>query len=319
MKVCYLIQTHKNPDQIYRLVRTIGQLSPDSQIIISHDVSGCKIGVPALEKIFGTKVLLTEIKRGGFSLVQGYLDAIEWLLNSGIEFDWLIDLTGQDYPTQPLAKIEKFFAETSYDGFLEYFPVFSPESHWKTREGYTRYFYKYRQIIGNLPEWQKPILNSVKIINYLQPFFRINFSYGLMLGVPTKPPFTQNFACYGGSLYCSLSRKCVRYLYDFYQSQPEIVNYYRTVSNPDESFIQTVLVNSGLFKLSADNKRYFDFSRTQNGHPRILTIDDYPSLVRDSIHFARKFDLTKDSKILDMLDRRITRGDREIFSQSATI
>jgi hypothetical protein len=310
MKVCYLLQTHKNPDQIYRLIRIIKKSSSDSQVIVSHDFTNCNLDVAALQDLSGVQLIPGKGGRGDFSIVQGYLDAVDWLLSRNIEFDWLINLTGQDYPTQPLSQIEKFLAETHYDGFLEYFEVFSKQSHWSNREGYSRYFYRYKKLWIELNEWQKKLLTPLKIINYIQPFFRINISYGL-LGVRASAPFNDKFICYGGSYFCTLSIKCIQYIYEFSQSNPELVDYYRGVCVSDESFIQTVLINSRLFNLCNDCKRYFDFSGTRNGRPRLLTTNDYSSLVESHIHFARKFDVEQDSKILDSLDTRILQSPQE--------
>lgn len=306
MKVCYLIQTHKNPEQIYRLIHIVKRLSPCSQIIVSHDFKHCNFDLTPLKNLSGVEVLHAQGGRGDFSTVQGYLDAVDWLFRQNIDFDWLINLTGQDYPTQPLSQIENFLAQTTYDGFIEYFEVFSKQSHWGIREGYSRYLYRYQQLVNHLSEWQKELLNPLKLINYIQPFFRINFSYGMTLGVMTEALFNENFICYGGSFFCTLSRKCIQYLHEFSKSNPDVVYYYRGVCQSDESFIQTVLINSQLFNLCNDCKRYFDFSRTRNGHPRILTTNDYSSLVQNHIHFARKFDVEQDSNILDILDTRIT-------------
>jgi hypothetical protein len=305
MKVCYLIQTHKNPEQIYRLVRLIKTLSPDSQVIVSHDLTNCNLELAAFHDLSRVQVFQGKAARGSFALVQKYLDAVDWLLSHNIDFDWLINLTGQDYPTQHLSKIENFLAQTSYDGFIEYFQVCSKQSQWSIREGYSRYFYSYQQFIKDLPEWLQKVSTPLKVINYIQSFFRINFSYGLSLGVRASAPFNEDLICYGGSFFCTLSRKCIQYLNEFSRTHPDVVDYYRHVGVPEESFIQTVLLSSGLFNLCNDCKRYFDFSRSRNGHPRILTIDDYPSLLQDNIHFARKFDFTQDSKILDLLDARI--------------
>jgi hypothetical protein len=306
MGVCYLIQSHKNPEQIYRLVDTIKKSSPDSFVILSHDFSASNLNITKLNHLSGVQVLSGQGGRGDFSIVQGYLDAVDWLQSHNIDFDWLTNLSGQDYPTQPLSKIEKFLAETSYDGFLEYFKVFSQESHWSMREGYTRYFYKYRKnkFISDLPNWLKELITPVKIVNYVQPFFRINLAYD-MVGVKNLTPFHEKFICYGGSFFCTLSRKCVKYIHQFYQDYPEIVDYYKSVSVSDESFIQTVLMNSKLFNLCNNNNFYFDFSRTRNGRPAILTTADYPSLAQSNTHFARKFDVNEDSNILDILDSRI--------------
>jgi hypothetical protein len=94
-------------------------------------------------------------------------------------------------------------------------------------------------------------------------------------------------------------------LHQFYQSYPEIVEYYKGVCVPDESFLQTILVNSGLFNLCNDNKRYYDFSQTRNGRPATLTTNDYNAIMQCEAHFGRKFDICKDSKILDLLDQEI--------------
>ncbi|GAB1542692.1 beta-1,6-N-acetylglucosaminyltransferase [Scytonema sp. NUACC21] len=318
MRVCYLIQSHKNPEQIYRLINTIKKSSPDSLVLVSHDFSCSDLDVAKLNHLLEVQVISGLGGRGDFSIVQGYLDAVNWLLSQNISFDWLTNISGQDYPTKPLSQVKTFLAGTQYDGFLEYFKVFSKESHWSLREGYNRYFYKYQKIksLSELPEWAKGLVTPVKIINYVQPFFRLNPAYG-MVGVRSSVPFDENFICYGGSFFCTLSGKCVKYLYEFYQSHPEIIDYYRGVGVSDESFIQTVLVNSGLFNLCNDNKFYFDFSRTRNGRPRLLTTDDYLPIVQSNAHFARKFDANEDSKILDLLDEIVlekSKGYRTVSS-----
>lgn len=305
MSVCYLLQTHKHPDQIDRLVRRIKSLSPTAQVLISHDFTHCDLPRSGFRDLSDVDILPSRGGRGDFSLVQSYLDAIRWLLDSGSDFSWLINLSGQDYPIQPLSEAEHFLSQTHYDGFAEYFEVFSNQSPWKQHEGYSRYYYKYQTLMSHLPEWQKDLLKPVKVLNYMQPFFRVNFSYGITLGTKISPPFREDFVCYGGSFLCTLSRKCVEYLDQYANARPDLVAYYRGVANPDESFIQTVLINSGLFKLCNDCKRYFDFSRTRNGHPRILLSEDLPALLKSQAHFARKFDARVDSQILDLIDQTI--------------
>ncbi|MBW4641439.1 MAG: beta-1,6-N-acetylglucosaminyltransferase [Goleter apudmare HA4340-LM2] len=305
MKICYLIQSHKNPEQIYRLIKAIQQSSTNAQIILNHDVSSCNLDITELQKS-GIQVLSGKGGRGDFVILQSYLNAIKWLIDNQINYDWLIYLSGQDYPIQPISEIEKFLAKTSYDGFLEYFDVFSPSSHWSIQEGKSRYLFKYKKInaLNKLSEDGKKLLTPIKVVNYLQPLIRINLAYD-MLGVKTPSIFNEQFICYGGSFFTTLSRRCVEYFYHFCQTQPEVVEYYKNVCVADESFIQTILINSKLFNLSDDNKRYFDFSKTSNGRPKILTVNDYDAIAQSQAHFARKFDICKDSEILDILDQKI--------------
>ncbi|MEO1186600.1 MAG: hypothetical protein AAFX46_18790, partial [Cyanobacteria bacterium J06636_27] len=80
---------------------------------------------------------------------------------------------------------------------------------------------------------------------------------------------------------------------------------YKKTFIPEESFIQTVLVNSKQFNLYNSNFRYTDFTASRHGHPRILTTKDFSPLTQANVHFARKFDMNVDSTVLDKLDRRI--------------
>ncbi|MBV6624290.1 MAG: N-acetylglucosaminyltransferase [Rivularia sp. (in: Bacteria)] len=306
MKICYLIQTHQNARQIHRLINRIQQSNFRSKIIISHDFTNCDLDEVYLQEQ-GIEVLKTQAgKRGDFFVIQSYLNGIKWLIDNRIEYDWLIYLSGQDYPIKPISQIEDFLSKTSYDAFLEYFKVFSPESHWSMREGKSRYLFKYTNInfFKKMPNWLHKLIEPIKIINYLQPLFRIKLAYE-MFGIRRKSLFNEEFICYGGSSFTTLTKGCVDYLYSFSQNHPEFIEYYRGVCNSDESFIQTILVNSQKFNLCNDNKRYFDFSETKNGRPKILTANDYEAIVQNGAHFARKFDISKDSEILDVLDRKI--------------
>lgn len=306
MKICYLIQSHINPKQIYRLIDIIKKSGSEAKVIVSHNFSGCELDVTNLHN-YGVQVLRGKGGRGDFVVLQSYLDAIKWLIDNQINYDWLIYLSGQDYPIKPISNIENFLAKTNYDGFIEYFNIFSPESHWSIKEAKSRYLFRYNKIhsLTKLPNWVKELLTPIKIINYLQPFIRINLAYD-MLGVRALSSLLiKDFVFYGGSLFTTLSRKCVEYLHQFCQSHPEVVEYYKKVCVPDESFLQTILVNSGLFNLCNDNKRYYDFSQTRNGRPAILTTNDYNAIMQSDAHFARKFDICKDSRILDLLDKEI--------------
>ncbi len=306
MKIAYLIQSHTNPEQIYRLVEIIQKSSHDAKILVSHDFSSCNLDVLFLQKS-GVQILPCKGRRSDFVLIQGYLNAIKWLKNHQINYDWLIYLSGQDYPIQPISEIEDFLEKTSYDGFLESFNVFSESSHWTMHEGKSRYLFKYQKnnTLSKLPLEVKKILAPIKIVNYLQPLIRINLAYD-MLGIRGTSIFNNQFICYGGSFFTTLSRKCVEYLYQFCQEHPQVVEFYTQVCSPEESFIQTILINSRLFNLSDDSKRYFDFSQTSgDGRPKILTINDYDAIAKSQAHFARKFNIYKDRKILDALDKKV--------------
>lgn len=132
IKVCYFIQAHNYPEQVYRLVRTIKKSSPNSLIVIGYDFANSSINMNTLKDLSDVFLLKSNfiIKRGEFSILQPYLNVIDWLLKENLEFDWLVYLSGQDYPIQSVNEIEKKLLEAKYDGFIEYVDFLSPQNDW---------------------------------------------------------------------------------------------------------------------------------------------------------------------------------------------
>jgi hypothetical protein len=148
MKVCYFIQAHNYPEQVHRLVRTIKKSSPNSLIVIGYDFTNSSINMNALKDLSDVFLLKSNfiIKRGEFSMLQPYLNVIDWLFKENLEFDWLVYLSGQDYPIQSVNEIEKKLLETKYDGFIQYCDLLSPENDWNWKD---RYFYQYYTFPNN--------------------------------------------------------------------------------------------------------------------------------------------------------------------------
>ena len=305
MRVCYLIQSHKNPEQIYRLVRAIKHMSPNSFILLSHDRNSSSIETKLFEDIPEVKVILCDGSRAAFRFFKAYFEAVEWLFNNGVEFDWLINLSGQDYPIKLLSKAEDLLSKAEYDGFMEYFMVFSKQSIWGIREGKTRYCFRYWRLADRLPEVLQKRLRFLKLINYIQPLFRVNFSYGFTFGIRRKTPFNTSYVCYGGSTFCTLKKECIKYLYSAWKENWGIIDFLKHTGVPTEVLFQTILVNSQRFKLHNESKHYFDFSQSRDGHPRTMTVEDFTKLMESSAFFARKFDMSVDSEILDLLDIKL--------------
>jgi hypothetical protein len=138
----------------------------------------------------------------------------------------------------------------------------------------------------------------------VQPLVRVHVSYGLTVGIRRRSPFGPDFTLYGGSAYHSLSWPCVAYLREFCAAHPEILRYYARTLSPVESVVQTILVNSGRFRLADDCRRYFDFRGSTFNHPRFLGVGDLPRALASGADFARKID---DPAVLDALDALVHR------------
>jgi hypothetical protein len=304
MRFCYHIQSHRSPEQLTRLVRAVKRHSPNSVVHVSHDVRGARLDVAELESLPDVVVQYHEGGYGDFSHVDRYMAAVDWLTAEGVQVDWLVNITGQDYPLMPLRKAEDELVESGADGFMEYWDAFGPDSHWPRRRVRSRYYFHHRRLMP-LTARQKRVLRPLQAVNRIQPLLRVHVSYGLAVGHRVRSPFGPDLRLHGGSAFASLSWPVVAYLREYFDRRPDVVAYFRRCLSPVEAVFQTIVCSSGQFNLVPDCKRYFDFRDSEFNHPKSLTADDLPRALASGAHFARKFDYERDPTLMDTLDAHI--------------
>lgn len=312
-RVVYLVCSHSNPDQVLRLV-TLLRKGTTSRVVIHHDEAVSHLDPGSLAGLDGVHLLdPMPIGWGTFSYVEMVLRCMRWAL-ANLEFDWLVLLSGQDYPIQPVSQIEASLASTDYDGFVKGFPVIEPGSR-QDGEGLRRYFYRYHRV--PVPAFLLPQRSSsggvvTKVARNLrdaQPLLSVKRAFGssgVQLGLRRiRTPFTAQFRCYRGSTWFTLSSKCVALLDRFVRSNPGYVRYYRRTWIPEESFVITILLNDPELKIFRDHKRFIRFRRQGAWHPEVLTVADLEPMLASGQQFARKFDASVDERVLDLLDERV--------------
>lgn len=237
-----------------RLARVITEGRPDAVVLIGHDVAGQVLDVAGPRALGNAHVFLERGGYGGFSHVDRYLAAVDWLDAHGVDYDWLENLSSQDYPLRPIAEIEDALAEANADGFLQYSPVF-PErvpggvgqgtpGHTLVRpvDAATRYDCRHWRLGRPTPakrRWLRPLM----VLNFAQPWIRVLNSYA-SVGIRRRTVFGPGFHCYGGSFFCTLRAECARYVRDYARANPEMVAFFRGTAAPEEAFLHSLLVNS---------------------------------------------------------------------------
>ena len=307
MRACYFLQTHIHPDQIHRLVRTLKAGSPEARVLLGHDFHSCPLDLAPVADLQGIDLFGFEgpLDRAGMGIIEPYFQALDWLAEHEVDFDWLIYLTGQDYPTLPIAQAEDFLRQSGRDGFLSHWDIRARPGYWgDSRRGLRRYLYQYRPA----PPW----MGFLKGINSLQSRYHLSSTYGLRLGVRADPsPFSTAFPCSAGDQWQALSRPVVEYLRTALRERADLVEYFRHTLCPCEAIVQTLLVNSPhKFDLANDSLRYVDFTGTRDGRPRLLGASDFATITNGSYHFARKIDRRTDGGLLDRLDDWLLTGKR---------
>jgi hypothetical protein len=306
MRFCYHIQSHRSPEQLTRLVHAVKRHSPNSVVHISHDASGDRLDVAALEALPDVVVQFHHGGYGDFSHVDRYMAAVDWLNAEGVHVDWLIYITGQDYPLVPLADAEDELVQSGADGFMEYWDALGPQSHWPPSRVRSRYYFHHRRL-RPLTDRQKRLLRPLQAVNRVQPLLRVHVAYGLTVGYRVRTPFGPDLRLHGGSALSSLSWPVVAYLREYFDRRPDVVEHFRHCLSPVEAVFQTIACSSGEFNLIPDCKRYFDFRGSKFNHPKSLTAEDLPRALASGAHFARKFDYERHPELMDVLDAHIAR------------
>jgi hypothetical protein len=316
--VLYLITSHKDPQQVHRLAATLRGGSPQASIVIHHDRSSTRIDLATFRDLGNLHILpfSVPVEWGDMSIVDMNLRSFEWVLDH-LDFEWLVLLSGQDYPIKPVEEIESYLVDCPYDGLME-----APSEvvnrilrEEKTRIRYSftfRYFYRYFK----LPRWPRysslpprlrrslktalwktlPRVQNLVFLHPMPPGARMRLGFRRM-----RTPFTADLRCYKASPWFSLRRRTVERLVASPRREPHLWRYYRRTVIPDESLFQTVLFNDPSFALHDDNLVYSRWTAA-SGSPEVLTREDLPDIRASGKHFARKFDLNVDPSVLDDLD-----------------
>lgn len=307
MRVCYLLQTHGAPAQIVRLVHTIKRSSPNARVFVVHDATQYALDPAPFAALESVTVLnrAVPVRRGDMSMLGPFFSALERLCAEP-DWEWLVYLSGQDYPVRPLPEIEAGLASSPYDGLMRYWDAFTGSGGpWGPRRGRRRYFCQYRR----LAEWTWPWLWRLHWLEKVTPA-RFYLQYGPYLGWPSRAtPFNTEFRCWGGISFYSLRRPAVEYLVAAQSKQAALFRYYEGTVSPEESLVQTLLVNSGRFRFTHDDRRYVNYTDSRDGRPHLLDMTYYPAITSDAYDFARKFDIAHDTIVLDRLDQIIFGAD----------
>jgi hypothetical protein len=244
--------------------------------------------------------------------VQAPIEGINEIFKRNISFDWLILLTGQDYPLKSNNQIAKVLEENEGKIFMTYEDYrIPPDKSWQT-SGTDRIHYwhfilttHFRLVLPPQLTASTYLRSKILKIKWLRLVSSLYTS--LLFWVPIEERvFLKDFNVFLGSASWCLPRNCVEYIQNFIQTNPAYVNYFKYVEIPDELFFQTIVLNSPFKdKVVNDNLFYIDWQNPNPKGPRVFVKDDFNRLANTSDLFGRKFDSTRDAEILDMIDEKI--------------
>ncbi|MXV16707.1 beta-1,6-N-acetylglucosaminyltransferase [Hufsiella ginkgonis] len=288
MRKAYIILVHKNPEQVYKLVK---QLDDDrSEFFIHIDI---KVNAGAFRNLreFGTKLYFTEREDGrwgGPGIVKATVNALEKVREAGKLYDRVILLSGQDYPLKTNRYIDDFLSNAAHSVFMTTFSAL-PVAGWDNG-GLNRIYDYYLGL-----KWHHLYLNKgINLLKKVLPFLRKKVPYDLKV--------------YAGSQWWIIDMYALNYILDYLRDNKRFSRFFRYSLLADEMFFQTILLNAAddrlLNSIENDNKRLIVIP-TGDMHPTTWKKEDIQLLLASNALFARKFDTEVDPEILRLLDHHI--------------
>ncbi|PCG21030.1 beta-1,6-N-acetylglucosaminyltransferase [Brachyspira sp. G79] len=278
-KICILISAHKNQSQLLRL---INHLKKDFDIYVHIDKKS-KLNIKSFDNVKIYKKY--KLYYADFSSIKVTLFLMKEALKN--DYDRYIFISGQDVPLKSNYDIIKFF-DGNNNEYLDYAKIKDNDGNIYSHQFFVDRVenYYFSDIVRKLIN--KRILDIFALLT--KNIFRYKFANGI----------------YYGSQWWNLTKNAAEYIINYIKLNPKFVRRFYFTIFADESFFQSLLLNTDFQnKIISDKLRYINWSRPNTGgfSPRTFTIEDYEELknnINDNL-FARKFDENIDNDIIDKL------------------
>jgi hypothetical protein len=319
--VAYLINSDAPPERLTRLAAVLRAGSPRGVIAVRQEETGGTLDLRQMRALDVDLLETTSVERGSAGELMMLLRCLRRLLESA-RFDWLVLISGDDYPVRPVAEIEAALAGADTDGFIETHPCEPPA----IRRGAavqppaSRYHYRWSPAPGPIAPLARVVAAAVG------PHVLVDTTpAGVRIGVPAKrspfkppkrkplaipirhnplstlqaerSPFGEGLECRYGPRSFVLSRAAIEVIDTAVREHPELVLYYRDTLVPAESYIHTVLANDGSISLRSENRRL-----------ELSGAVDVDAVLASGADFAGPFGSAVDPAVLDAIDARVHRA-----------
>ena len=288
MKLAILIQCHKSPKQVNMLIAALQHKDISFFVHVDRksDIADKIIQRPNV--IILPEDMRVDVRWAQFSQVEATLNLLR-CATAEQDFDYYCLLSGQDFPIESPETILNFLEQGDKSNYVNLFKSFhSGESH-------TNNYDKRNQI--SYPNWMLSQGSAVRILRRL--WVAITGGYNHTFRVFKKKQL-QNVDFYFGSSWWCIHHEFAKYLLGYIDKDTNYSLFFKDSSCPDESFFQTLLMNSPYSSTQKDYLHYIDWSEGGSS-PKNLTTLDYDKIVSSGKLFARKID--GDYELLEMLSK----------------
>lgn len=297
LRLAYLLFVHKNPAQLGRLLQRL--YGPGCTFYVHVDAKAdVRVFRDTVHQVPPDCILWLKrraISWGDFSLPAAYLHGFQTILQQRPEPDFIIPISGQDYPIATNETIHDWLGAHIDQSIVDHALVTEDSPHLIERiERYYLSVKAHRTLAYPYPDatdFRKKLFNSV-------------LKRSGLFTLPRRLPLGHQM--YFGTNWFQLKPAAARYLIDFARTNPDYLRFARTTLCPDEYFFQTILAHApDSLQRTLYNQRmtFMQWDRPPGSYPMPISTDELPTMLDSGKLFARKFDVHHDGTVLDRLDQ----------------
>ena len=279
MRVAHLIITYTNPLQTERMIKRMQH--PDFDFYIHLDAKFPIDSHKFLLSIPNVYLIQNRmnVQWAGYSTMQAVFNAAKEIFASGISYDFVSLMSGQDYPIKSVDEMRSFY---------------------EARKG--KLLMKYRAFEG---EWEEGML---RVNRYHMTDFKFRGQYFIerilnKLFPHRRTPKGMKF--YGSSMFWAISVEALKYVTDTIEYNHSLKQFFKFSWASDEFLFQTILLNSHLATEVVNENCHYYKHAPKTPSPKNLSLEDFEDIMASDRIFARKFIMDSDIDLMNKFDQTI--------------
>lgn len=311
MKISYLILAHKNPVQFQRLINKLNAKNVYFFIHVDKTTDDDAFKKPFLNSI---NIFFIENKQrmitpwSDIAICKVTLLLLKEAINKCNSHNYCVLLSGQDYPIKNNKYIYNFYSSNYGQNYITVKDIVDIWPAWQNRlERYNFHLPNKRLNKGVFSICDNRFFT---IRNFKHIFYLIK-TIGLIPTIKAifkrKRTHPDYLVPKGGDTWWALPVETAIDIIDYLRQHPDLLTYHSYTHVPDETLFASIINKIKEKQQIKATNTYTNWVRQDVDLPVTFYRDDLQELLHagDNYLFARKFDITQDSDILDNLDKHM--------------
>lgn len=298
MKLAFLISTHTDPTHLARLVNALPK-EADYYIHVDArtDITPFRQQLDMENVHFATHRY--KIMWGSIGQVRYQMELIAMALESKSQYDYLISMSGLDYPVWSNEAIEAFFTKANGKEILAGVAV--------DEQGEDADLYRQYRFLNSQP-WRYGSLGSKCRVALRHLIWALGFRKPL-----TMHTRQGDYRLFKGSSWWAITPDLAAAALRQWQTNKVYVRYFASQHGPDETFIPTLAFNSPEFapRCIRHEGRIHNLSEVTpltfidyGESIKVMTLDDYDRVIGSGKMFCRKTVTGESDAFMDKIDKQ---------------